>query len=255
VTEISEIKSEEMLIPAIRAHLANKLLREGFHVREIANALNVSQPAVTQYLKGKRGKSSYTLNRVDEIVDPLAEKLAKRIRSDLGGVETVDILETARQLMVINKGGTTVAKGTDQPERNRESVKLLRERLQLELTAAEKYLELANTTSDEHTKLLLRLIASDSLKHGDIVSQIMSWLEIQGREVEFQTPDHAVLEQMITLEDSANEVNLRKSIKTAHPVARLLLEWIDTDEEKHEKIVTKILRLSKRTRIHRATGT
>ena len=88
----------------------------------------------------------------------------------------------------------------------------------MELTAARKYLELANRTSDEHTKLLLRLIASDSIKHGDIVSQIMSWLEI-GREREFQAPNYALLEQMISLEDSANEVNLRKSIRTGHPIS------------------------------------
>ena len=181
-------------------------------------------------------------------MEPLAEKLVKRVRSGLGGLETVELLETARQLLVINKAGRIRAhrEEADQPSRDRESVKLPGERLQLELTAAEKYLELANKTADEHTKLLMRLIASDSIRHGDIVSQIISWLEIGGlAQQEFQPPDHALLEEMISLEDSANEVNLRRSIRTGHPVARLLLEWIDRDEEKHEKIITKILRLGK----------
>lgn len=246
--KVNEIKKEEHLIPLIRARLAAKFASEGFRVKEIAEALNVTRPAVTQYLRGKRGKDSHDVNHIDQIVNPFAEKLAKRIRSGLPrGLETAEILEIARQLMIMNNGGAaTVSASTGEAQRNTESMRILRERLQLELTAAEKYLELANRTSDEHTKLLLRLIASDSIKHGDIVSQIISWLEVEesGRR-RFQAPDHAVLEQMVSLEDSASEVNLRKSVKTAHPVARLLLEWIDTDEEKHEKIVGKILRLAK----------
>lgn len=244
MTKINEIRREESLVPVIRAYLAMRLEHEGFRVKEISDALKVTQPAITQYLKGKRGKVSYTLNHVEGIVDPLAEKLVKRIRSGLGGLETLEVLETAHQLMVM-QGAAIVPKHIDEADRNKESVNLLRERLQLELTAAEKYLELANRTPDEHTKLLLRLIASDSIKHGDIVSQIISWLEIRPRNSEFQAPDHALLEQMISLEDSAKEVNLKKTVRTGHPVARLLLEWIDTDEAKHEKIVTSILRLAR----------
>jgi uncharacterized protein len=245
--EANEIRSEERLTPLIRARLAERLVREGFRVSEIAVALNVTQPAVTQYLKRKRGRGSSILNHVDEIVDPLAEELIRRVRSGLGGLKTAELLDTARQLMVMNMGGTPVPVRADEPKKNIESMKLLRERLQLELTAAEKYLELANKTSDEHTKLLLRLIASDSLKHGDIVSQVISWSEIGGAEYQFRAPDHAILEQMISLEDSANEASLRKNVATGHPVARLLLEWIDLDEEKHERIVKKILRLGNRS--------
>ena len=61
--------------------------------------------------------------------------------------------------MIMNQGGMEVSREPVEPEQNRESMKLLRERLQLELAAAEKYLELANNASDEHTKLLLRLIS------------------------------------------------------------------------------------------------
>ena len=51
---------------------------------------------------------------------------------------------------------------------------------------------------------------------------------------------------MLSIEDSANEESLRKTIDVAHPVARILLEWIDTDEAKHGKMVTRILALSKK---------
>lgn len=244
---MKEIKGEERLLPIIRAHLAEAFAREGLEGSEIARALNVTQPAVSQYLKGKRGKSSFELNHLNTLVAPLAEKIVKRIRSGQGGLETIELLETARQLMVMNKAGAEVSSVSVQSpelERNLVAMRLLRERLQLELKAAEKYLELSNRTADEHTKLLLRLIASDSIRHADIVSQVISWLEIGGgRENRFESLNQELLEEMLSLEDSASEVNLRKSIKTSHPVATLLLEWIDADEEKHEKIVKKIARL------------
>jgi hypothetical protein len=50
---------------------------------------------------------------------------------------------------------------------------------------------------------------------------------------------------MLALEDSANEASLRESIKVDHPVARLLLEWIDMDEAKHGKMVVRMLAMSK----------
>jgi uncharacterized protein len=241
---MNEIKNEETLMPVIRAHLAERLRQEGFHVKDIAAALNITQPAVTQYLKGKRGTISRTINQIDAIINPLSDKLVKKIRSGQKGLEIFELSEAAHQLMLINQqGARTVRDGSEESGTNRAAMKLLKERLQLELKAAEKYLELANKTSDEHTKLLLRLIASDSIRHGDIVSQIISWLEL-GEKKEFLAPERDVLEQMIALEDSANEISLRKSIATGHPVARLLLEWIDTDEEKHEKIMRKIVSLT-----------
>jgi predicted transcriptional regulator len=241
------MKSEERLLPIIRAHLAEVFARQGLESSEIARALNVSQPAVSQYLKGKRGKYLHSLNHLDTLALPLAEKIAKRIRSGQGGLETIELLETARQLMVMNKaGGSSLTMQNSRVDKNVAAMRLLRERLQLELKAAEKYLELSNRTADEHTKLLLRLIASDSIRHADIVSQVISWLEIGGsHQSRFESLNQDLLREMLSLEDSASEVNLRNSIKSSHPVATLLLEWIDTDEEKHEKIVRKMARLGK----------
>jgi hypothetical protein len=45
------------------------------------------------------------------------------------------------------------------------------------LNAAQKCDDLANRARDEYTRLLLRMVASDSIRHADIVSQMISWLE------------------------------------------------------------------------------
>jgi len=239
----ADTRSEERLIPIIRARLAEKLSKQGFSVKEIAEARNVTSAAVTQYIKKRRGSDTAGVIGADSLIDPLVEKLVRRVRSGLGGIETMELLEAARQVMVLN-AGSRIAQGRHDEPKLSKSLELLRRRLQLELAAAEKYLELANKTSDDYTKLLLRMIAADSIRHADVVSQIISWLEA-GNRSDFEVPGRALLESMLSIEDSANEESLRDTVDVAHPVARILLEWIDTDEAKHGKIVTRILKLSK----------
>lgn len=236
------LKSEERLIPAIRARLAEHLVAEGLRPKEVAMALNVTQAAVTQYLKRKRGGHPADLSSINFLVDPLAEKLLKRVRSGLGGIETMELVEVARQVMVMDRGRTVVVQEKTKRPELEQALRTLRERLRLELTAAEKYLDLSNKTTDDYSKMLLRMIAADSIRHGDVVSQVISWLE-SGRESESEMPEEAILQSLIALEDSAHEASLTESVHVGHPVARLLFEWIDTDEEKHEKIVSKMLKL------------
>ncbi len=240
---VSNMRSEEHLLPLIRSRLAEKLLQEGFRIKEIAAALNVTQAAVTQYLKRKRGANLQNLTNLDRLIDPLAEKLVRRIRSGLGGIKAAELLEASHQIMSMNMEREGAWTKPEESDRN-ESLELLRERLQLELTTAEKYLEMANTTEDYQTKLLLRMIATDSIRRSDVVSQMASWLEA-GSESEFKMPSETLLENMLSVEDHAKEASLRDSIKVNHPVARLLLEWIDMDEGKHGEIVTRMLNLSK----------
>jgi hypothetical protein len=233
-----ETMAEERLIPFIRARLAKKLVLEGFRTKDVAAGLNLTPAAVTQYVKGRRGADILNVGHVEKLIDPLAEKVAKRIRSGVGGVETVELLEAATQLKVLNSGRTAHQRPVEGAERNK-SLKILKMRLRLELAASEKYLELANKANDDYLKLLLRMIASDSMRHADVVSQVTSWLE-GGHDVSYEVLSDAILEEMRSIEESAGESSLRKSVEVEHPVARLLLEWIDIDEEKHERIVAKL---------------
>jgi len=88
------------------------------------------------------------------------------------------------------------------------------------------------------------MIASYSMRHADVVSQVTSWLE-GGHETSYELLGPAILEEMRSIEDSAGESSLRKSVEVEHPVARLLLEWIDIDEEKHERMVAKLTGLNR----------
>lgn len=231
--------NEEKMFPLIRAKVAVKLTRMGFRAKEIASILNVTPSAVTQYLKGRRGNKFSDISS-DIIITALADKAAQKIRSDLGPLRSVELLDAAYQLLSTNKS-FRILESKPESAIALESMRLLKQRLQLELKAAEKCLELANRTRDDYAKLLLRMIASDSIRHADIISQLISWSEVSP-EADFEPPDRVIMNEMLTIEDKANESALTKIVKIPHAGAMLLLESIDMDEEKHDRIVGKMLK-------------
>jgi rubrerythrin len=208
--------------------------------------LKVTPAAVTQYTKGRRGNKLGRNQSHQQIIDALAEKAAQRIRSGTGSLELVELLDSAYQLLAASKGQRTLDTKLRSSARN-EWMTILKDRLRLELNAAQKCLAIANRAHDEHSKLLMRMIASDSVRHADIVSQLMSWLET-GHKLVFDPPDRAFVREMLVIEDKASESSLAKSIKLPPSVARLLLESIDMDEAKHERLLGRMLEIIGPTR-------
>jgi predicted transcriptional regulator len=234
------VRSENM-IPVVRARLALSLRREGLRVKEIAAALNTTPAAVVQYLKGKRGRLVGRTAQVDRMIDVLADRVLQRVRSGLReGVRMAELMEAADQIVIASKG-RRMLEGTTQ-KREKQVVEVLRQRLELELRASERCLESAVKFDDQYSKLLLRMIAADSMRHADVVSQILSWIELP-QEPTLNLPKREFLDAILQIEDKAGEVSLRDAVKISHPVARLLLEWIDADEKKHERIIGKMVRL------------
>jgi len=237
---IAETKAEK-LIPAVRARLAIKLGREGLRVTEIASALNITPAAVVQYLQGKRGRLNPRGVANDRTIDALAEKVLQRFRSGVSeGVRISELVEAAEQLVIASRGHK-VLEETPKAEHSG-TVEILRQRLQLELKASERCLDSAVRFEDQYSKLLLRMIAADSMRHADVVSQIISWIEVADEQV-INLPKEDFLDAILQIEDKAGEISLRNAVKISHPVARLLLEWIDTDEQKHERIIGKMAHL------------
>ena len=234
------VKSENM-IPVVRARLALSLKREGLRVKEIAAALNTTPAAVVQYLKGKRGKLVARPAQVDRTIDALADKVLQRVRSGVReGVRMPELMEAADQIIIASRGNRMLAEITQ--KREKEVVEVLRQRLELELKASERCLESAVRFDDQYSKLLLRMIAADSMRHADVVSQIISWTELP-HEPTLNVPKKEFLDEILQIEDKAGEQSLRDTVKISHPVARLLLEWIDVDEKKHERIISKMVHL------------
>ena len=234
------VRSEHM-IPVVRARLAMSLKRQGLRVTEIAAALNTTPAAVVQYLKGKRGRLVARPAQVDRTIDALAERVLQRVRSGVReGVRMPELMEAADQIIIASKGSKLLEETTQ--KREKQVVEVLRQRLELELKASERCLESAVKFDDQYSKLLLRMIAADSMRHADVVSQIISWTELPHEPV-LTVPKKEFLEAILQVEDKAGEQSLKDTVRISHPVARLLLEWIDADEKKHERIIGKMVHL------------
>jgi len=237
------VRSENM-IPVVRARLAVSLKRQGLRVTQIAAALNTTPAAVVQYLKGKRGRLVARPAQVDRTIDALADKILQRVRSGVReGVRMPELMEAADQIIIASKGRRMLEETTEKKEK--QVVEVLRQRLELELRASERCLESAVKFDDQYSKLLLRMIAADSMRHADVVSQILSWAELP-REPTMNVPKKEFLDAILQIEDKAGEQSLRDAVEISHPVARLLLEWIDTDEKKHERVISKMVQLIQR---------
>ena len=236
------VRSENM-IPVVRARLALSLRREGLRVTEIAAALNTTPAAVVQYLKGKRGRLVARPAQVDRTIDALADKVLQRVRSGVReGVRMPELMEAADQIIIASKGSKMLEE-TPQ-KREKQILEVLRQRLELELKASERCLESAVKFDDQYSKLLLRMIAADSMRHADVVSQIISWTELPHEPV-LNVPKKEFLDAILQVEDKAGEQSLKDTVRISHPMARLLLEWIDADEKKHERIIGKMVHLIK----------
>ncbi len=68
------------ILPAVRALIAKELQEEGYNQTEIADALDLTQPAVSQYLSAARGKKVQRIEedpesaeRVEELVSLLMD--------------------------------------------------------------------------------------------------------------------------------------------------------------------------------------
>ncbi len=74
------------VIPSIRSKLAKELLNLGMKQKEISKLLDITQPAVSQYISDKRG------HEID--FDPVVEQYIKNMAKDMttGDLKPIDLI-------------------------------------------------------------------------------------------------------------------------------------------------------------------
>lgn len=65
-------------MPSIRAEIAKDLIEMGLSQREVSKRLGMTEAAVSQYLKGKRGERIEFKGQVREAIKRLARDIAKK---------------------------------------------------------------------------------------------------------------------------------------------------------------------------------
>ena len=231
------------VLSGVRAILARELVREGHSQKEIAAILGTSAAAVTMYSKDRRG---HELSKVIESVrgarieiDNLLDHLGRRAAGSTPDRLEIQkdtfplILDAAYRIMrVISSPKHEEDVIAEQhPSSHSDSLtRTLLGRLQEEQLAAQRNMALAVSTTDEVARTIFRQIASDSIRHAEIVSFLLS-LPKNGIE---RRSDRIMLEQEITQieamirgEESATEAPIK--LRGLAPALKLLLKSMDID--------------------------
>ncbi|MDN5358520.1 MAG: uncharacterized protein PWP76_363 [Candidatus Diapherotrites archaeon] len=74
------------ILPAVRRELARELVKRGLKQREVAEMLGLTPAALTQYLKGKRGKTE------------LPEWIKEKIRDYAGRADCINLCDVCTDI-------------------------------------------------------------------------------------------------------------------------------------------------------------
>jgi predicted transcriptional regulator len=243
-----KFKYDEILI-SLRIFLSTEFKKYKFSNKDISEVLGITPAAISQYLKGKRGKKydkviAYLKNNSNTklLVNGFINDILKRreLKLPLTEFYFINLVNDVYSSLT----GVKVAEEVKKVKLKTEQIKaILKERINLEIEAAQKCLNMASLVKDEFLKLLLRMIASDSIRHADILSMVLAKLE--GKiEIEYEKLSKDFVMDMLRNEIEAKEISLKETVNIDYPIVSLLLESIDLDEEKHATIIKKLQDLS-----------
>ncbi|MCS6768819.1 MAG: hypothetical protein NZ570_00065 [Candidatus Caldarchaeum sp.] len=235
------MKAEE-IIPTLRAMVAFELKRtHGLKNAETARLLSITPQAVTQYVKGARAVGKHPLasnERVKQVVKEYAAKIAIRRRP----VQETELLDLAYEVLMLAETPRQRAEDVEEQART-QALRILRSRLAAEQEAAELFLSEAIKAKDEVVRLLFRQVASDSIRHADIMQAVISVVE-KGLG-EGPLPDPERLKQLQQHEEKSHIQNLEDVKKMVHNnLVKILLDSVEADEAKHDMIIEKLISLN-----------
>ncbi len=248
------------VLSGVRAVLARELVNVGYSQKVIAEILGTSPAAVTLYSKDRRGRELSKIIESDRnarlVIDNLMERIGPKRTSKSEDKEPQGdtfplILDAAYRIMRIVSSPQSEKIGSpahvkSQSDNSDSITDTLIGRLQEEQLAAQRNMALAVGTTDEVSRSIYRQIASDSIRHAEIVSFILSLpkndekRKINRRMLQ---EDIAQIEAMIRGEESATEEPIK--LRGLDPALKLLLQSMDIDEEKHKILLKGLLSISK----------
>jgi predicted transcriptional regulator len=232
-------------VQVMQALVARELV-EGFGLseRQTAVMLGIVPSSVSQYLSGKR--LGPTLSKF--LDDDEARRLARRTAQQLmaGAVGSRAVLEAAialgERVRPPDPRATSGATSEElSPVLRRKIPGWLRDRIAGEQNAVAECMRLAQRSRDELTRALFRQIASDSLRHAEIVASLAAYLD---RGVSTSAPTgitRADVEDLIRREHEAEETSEIDLGPELGGMMRILWESMESDEKKHERLLELLL--------------
>jgi uncharacterized protein len=227
-----------------QALVARELVESfGLAERPAAMLLGIVPSSVSQYLSGKRLGNVLASYRQDaearSIARRTAERLAKRTSR---GAEPEILLETAIRLSRhFAAGARTKAVGpAELPVSDRLDPSLrrwMRRRIAAEQEAVTQCMRLAQKSRDELTRAIFRQIASDSLRHAEIVGSLGSYLDRGIRTPTASGITVRDIEQLIASERAAESGDDPDRSRSMGGLLSILWESMEFDERKHDRLL------------------
>jgi uncharacterized protein len=230
-------------VQVMQALVARELV-EGFGLpeRQAAALLGIVPSSVSQYLSGKRLGLRLSRYLGNEAARRIARRTAQQLMAAPGGGQAV--LEAAIALGDLYRPGgrgTPADPSGAKPAVRREVPRWLRNRIVGEQNAVAECMRLAQRSRDELTRALFRQIASDSLRHAEIVASLAAYLD---RGVTSSIPTgitRADVEHLIQREHEAEEKSGNDIGPDLGGVMRILWDSMEADEKKHELLLRELL--------------
>ncbi len=234
--------SPVLWVQVMQGLVARELVESfGLPERQAAALLGIVPSSVSQYRSGKRLGTQLGRYLGNEEARRLARRTAQQLMEAPAGSPAV--LEAAIALgeMVGAEPASRSAASTPTPTVRREAPKWLRNRIVGEQNAVAECMRLAQRSRDELTRALFRQIASDSLRHAEIVASLAAYLD---RGVTSSIPTgvtRADIEHLIAREHEAEETSGEDLGPELGGLMRILWDSMESDEKKHELLLQKLL--------------
>ncbi len=230
-------------VQVMQAMVARELV-DGFGLpeRQVAAFLGIVPSAVSQYVSGKRMSGRLGRYVDDERARRIARRTAQQLMTGAGDARAVLEASIAlSELFARRRTRSRAEPGEPAPKVRREVPRWLRNRIAGEQTAVAECMRLAQRSRDELTRALFRQIASDSLRHAEIVASLAAYLD---RGISSSVPTgitRADVEQLIVREHEAEETSEEDLGPSLGGVMRILWESMESDEKKHERLLQQLL--------------
>lgn len=236
--------SPALWVQLTQAMVARELVEEfGLAEREAAARLGVGASAVSQYLSGKRLAAPLRRFAQVETARRIARRTAQTLTSDAGPGDQLPVLlaaaaEIARTFEGDGAEGAPVAARPGPSAEGPDPRKWVRARVQGEQVAVAECMRLAQRSRDELTRALFRQIASDSLRHAEIVASLGAYLERGVTRTIASGISRADVDRLIERERAA-EASEGPGPEVGG-VMELLWQSMEADERKHELLLERL---------------
>ncbi|HYM40676.1 MAG TPA: hypothetical protein VEY12_11155 [Thermoplasmata archaeon] len=233
-------------VQVLQGLVARELVEEmGLSGRRAAELLGVAPSAVSQYLSGRRLRTLFPAFAARGEARRIARRVAQRLADLPAGTSAPPrlFLEAAAELAERTGEATRGrVRAEHEPDTgpDRDLVRALRQRVRGEQTAVTSCMQLAQKARDELTRAVFRQIASDSLRHAEIVASLAFQLDRGTATTHASGITRRDVERLIQKERAAEEGG-RDFSQHLGGTMGLLAASMEADERKHEELLKGLL--------------